>query len=231
MRRPPGREAYPGDIFYAHSPAARARGAPQRGERRRLADRAADHRDAGGRRVGLHPDQRDQHHRRPDLPADRPLQPGPAARGERRHQRQPGGRQRPDQGDAPGRRQAPPRPRPVPRAGGVRPVRVRPRQGDPRPADPRREAHRDPEAAAVRAGLRSSARWRSSGPRPTATSTTSTRRRSREFETGLYRFLDSAYAELLPAIAKEKALSDELSRAAEEGRHRVPAPGGIRQDG
>ena len=60
-------------------------------------------------------------------------------------------RRRPDQGDAPGRRQAAHRPRPVPRAGGVRPVRLRPRQGDPRPADARREDDRDPEAAAVRA--------------------------------------------------------------------------------
>jgi len=33
----------------------------------------------------------------------------------------------------------------------------------------------------------------------------------REFETGLYRFLDSSYPDLLPAIAKERAISDELS--------------------
>jgi F-type H+-transporting ATPase subunit alpha len=32
----------------------------------------------------------------------------------------------------------------------------------------------------------------------------------REFEIGLYRFLESTYADLLPAIAKERALSDEL---------------------
>ena len=47
LRRPPGREAFPGDIFYAALPPARARRAPERGERRRVADRAADHRDAG----------------------------------------------------------------------------------------------------------------------------------------------------------------------------------------
>jgi F-type H+-transporting ATPase subunit alpha len=35
--------------------------------------------------------------------------------------------------------------------------------------------------------------------------------RIREFETGLYRFLESTDADLLPAIAKEKALSDDLS--------------------
>ncbi|MGH2357062.1 MAG: F0F1 ATP synthase subunit alpha, partial [Candidatus Limnocylindria bacterium] len=31
-----------------------------------------------------------------------------------------------------------------------------------------------------------------------------------EFEAGLYRFLESTHADLLPAIAREKALSDEL---------------------
>ena len=42
----------------------------------RLPDRAADHRDPRGRRLGLHPDERHLDHRRPDLPGDRPLQPG-----------------------------------------------------------------------------------------------------------------------------------------------------------
>ena len=37
-------------------------------ERCRVADRVAGHRDAGGRRVGVYPDQRYLHHRRPDLP-------------------------------------------------------------------------------------------------------------------------------------------------------------------
>ena len=34
-----------------------------------------------------------------------------------------------------------------------------------------------------------------------------------EFESGFYRFLESTYADLLPAIAKEKALSDELTES------------------
>ena len=122
---PPARpRGVPGRRLLPPQPPARARRAPERGERRRLADRAADHRDAGRRRVGLHPDQRDLDHRRPDLPRDRPVQRRPAARAERRHLGVARGLGRPDQGDEEGRRPAQAGPRPVPRAGGVRPVRV-----------------------------------------------------------------------------------------------------------
>ena len=37
-----------------------------------------------------------------------------------------------------------------------------------------------------------------------------------EFETGFYRFLESTHKDLLPAIAKEKALSDELTKQLED---------------
>ena len=73
LRRPPGREAYPGDVFYLHSRLLERAAKLNDEERRGLADRAADHRDPGRRRLGLHPDQRDLDHRRPDLPRDRPV--------------------------------------------------------------------------------------------------------------------------------------------------------------
>jgi F-type H+-transporting ATPase subunit alpha len=77
----------PGDVFYLHSRllerAARVseeyvekftKGAGEGQDG--LAHRAADHRDAGGRRHRVRADQRDLDHRRPDLPRDRPLQRG-----------------------------------------------------------------------------------------------------------------------------------------------------------
>ena len=109
---------------------AGARGEAEQRARRRIADGAADHRDAGRRPVGLHPDQRHLDHRRADLPGVGPVPPGRPPGDQRRQLGVARRRLGADQGDAPGRGHAAAGPRAVPRAGGVRAVRQRPRQVD-----------------------------------------------------------------------------------------------------
>ena len=171
LRRPPGREAYPGRRLLPALAPARAGGEALRRPRRRLADGAADHRDAGLRRLGLHPDQRDLDHRRPDLPRVGPVLLGRPAGDQRRHLGLPGRRQRADEGDEEGRRQAAPRPLAVPRARGVRPVRLRARPRDPADALARRAARRGAEPERARTRSRSPTRSPRSTPAPAATST------------------------------------------------------------
>ena len=173
LRRPPGREAYPGDVFYLHS---------------RLLERAAKLNDAnGGGSLTALPIIETQ---AGDISAYIPTNVISITDGqifleggsvllrhppgdERRPVGLPRGRQRPDQGDEADRRHPAAGPGPVPRAGGLRPVRFRPGQGDPGPAQPRPAPDRDPEAGPVRAASRWRSRSCSFTPAPTASWTMS----------------------------------------------------------
>ena len=138
LRRPPGREAFPGDVFYLHSRllerSARvneeyvekvSKGAGQGQDR--LAHRPADHRDPGRRCDRVRAHQRHLHHRRADLPRDRPLQRRHPPGDERRHLGIARRRRRADRHHQEARRRHPPGARAVPRAGGVLAVRLRSR--------------------------------------------------------------------------------------------------------
>ena len=167
LRRPPGREAYPGRRVLSAFAPARTGGQAQRRQRPRLADRSADHRDAGQRRVGLYSDQCHLDHRRPDLPGNRPILPRHPAGGERRSL---GVARRlfgTDQGDEESRRAHQGRTRAISRNGGFRPVRFRSRRDDPAAAQPRLAPDRTPEAGAVLAR----SKWKSRSVRSMPAST------------------------------------------------------------
>ena len=70
-------------LLSALAPAG-ARGEAEHVAGRRLADGAADHRDAGGRPLGVHSDERHLDHRRPDLPRERSVPPGRPSGDQRR---------------------------------------------------------------------------------------------------------------------------------------------------
>ena len=149
LRRPPGREAYPGDVFFLHSRLLGTRRKALRRTRRRFDDRAADHRDASRRLRGVHSDQRDLDHRRSDLPDAGTLLPRHPSRRRRRPLGLARRRFGADQGDEIGRRPAEARARAVSRSRGVRKALERSRQEDPDAADARREDDRTAQAAAV----------------------------------------------------------------------------------
>ena len=149
LRRPPGREAYPGDVFYLHS---------------RLLERAAKlNEDFGSGSLTALPIIETQ---AGDVSAYIPTNVISITDGQIFLESElfyqgirpavnvglsvsPRRLQRPDQGDEVGRRLDQARARPVPRDGRLRPVRLRPRRRDPAPAEPRLAPDRAPEAAAV----------------------------------------------------------------------------------
>ena len=210
LRRPPGREAYPGDVFYLHS---------------RLLERAAKlNDDNGGGSLTALPVIETQAN---DVSAYIPTNvisitdgqifletdavlPGYPSGRERRSVGVARRFRRADQGDEAGCRLDQGRARPVSRNGRLRAVRFRSGRRNAAPAEPRRAPDRTSEAAAVlaaedrRAGRGDLCRRQRLSRQAGAVNQVG------KFEQGLLAHMRSDGKDVLDAIRKEKALSDDL---------------------
>ena len=226
LRRPPGREAYPGDVFYLHS---------------RLLERAA--------KISEEADvvKLDPRIKKPggsltalpiietqagDVSAYIPTNVISITDGQIflttdlfysnvrpavnvGISRQPRRRQRADQGDEAGGRSAPALAGAVPRARGLLPVRLRPRRRHAEAAGPRRPHGRGAEAAAVRADAGRAA----GGDHLRGDQRLPRRRRGRPHPAVGADFLDyleSAHPAVLDGIRTRKALDEDLTAALEK---------------
>ncbi len=140
----------------------------QRRARRRITDRPADHRDPGRRRFRLHPDQRHLHHRRSDLPRNRPFLLRRPSGDQRRPFGLPRRRSRAGQGDEAGCRYPASGSGPVSRDGRFRPVRFRPRCRHPACSSPAVRAWSKSSSSPSTGRCRSRSRCWSSLPPTTA---------------------------------------------------------------
>ncbi len=209
LRRPPGPRGLPGRRVLSALAPAGACGEAERRAGRWLVDGVADHRDAGQRRLGLHPDKRHLDHRRADLPGVGPLLQGRSPGDQRRHLGLAGGWQRADEGDEEGGRKAPPRPLAVPRPRGVCAVRLRARPRHAALPRPWRAARRDAEPEGAPARSRSATRSRRSTRAPPGSWTASRRTGCPEFLERLLERLHSENKDLIDGITDEGKLSDE----------------------
>ena len=218
LRRPPGREAYPGDVFYLHS---------------RLLERCAKLSDdlGAGSMTGLpiiETKGNDVSAYIPTnvisitdgqvLPRDRPVQPGCAPGHQRRCLGLPGRWRRAGQGDEEGRRHAASGAVAVPRPGGLRRLRLRPGRGLACPAGARRRGWSSCSSSRSTARSRSSSRSSRSGPAPRVSWTRCRSRTSAASRRSSSTTSQRSNAGLLRQHPGDRQLSDDDGDHA-QGRH------------